>query len=73
MGRIIKVDVQRRKEVRGDPPDERAPERDRRESVKRTGREPAGPVVRLFALPASEERVASAEAEEAREQGTPPL
>lgn len=43
------------------------------ESAERTGRPPTGPIIRVVALPASEEQAAAADAEAARENGTPPL
>jgi hypothetical protein len=74
MGRIVEVDSQGRKEVDEEIRRTNARRREiEEESAKRTGREPTGPVVRIVALPASEEQVAAADAEEAREKGTPPL
>jgi|GEM_PF-6344937 len=72
--RIFNVDAQGRKEL--EEATRRLNERMgeiEEESARRTGREPTGPVVRVFARPATDEEIAAMKAENARKEGTPPL
>lgn len=74
MKRIIKLDAQGREELMEEIHQTNARLKEiEDESAERTGRPPTGPVVRVVSLPASEEQAAAAEAEAARENGTPPL
>ena len=72
--RLFRVDEQGRRDL--EEATRRLNERTREieeESAARTGKEPTGPVVRVFARPATDEEIAAAEAEAARKEGTPPL
>lgn len=72
--RTFEVDAQGRKDLEEET--RRLNERTREieeESAKRTGKEPTGPVVRVFARPATEEEIAAMKAEAAREEGTSTL